>query len=106
MIDFSKVYEGWRNKIIPPSHLKNLIELTSIQRMKECHTCEHHSDNRKKVDASYKTIRPDIHCTSCGCTLSAKTSCLSCRCPLNKWMEVLTGDQEEEIKKEIYEQQS
>ena len=34
---------------------------------------------------NYKTMRPDAHCANCGCTLSAKTKCLTCECPLKKW---------------------
>lgn len=101
MIDFSKIYEGWRNKLIPPEHLKNFIELTSKYRTDICLKCEHHSENKKKRDPSYKTIRPDHHCVNCGCTLSAKTRCLSCRCPLDKWIEAVTHEQEEQIKQAI-----
>jgi hypothetical protein len=99
MINFSQVYEGWRNKLIPPAHLRNLIELTSKERTDICLTCEHHSENKKKE--GYVTARPDHHCTDCGCTLSAKTRCLSCSCPLNKWIEVLTEQQEHEFKKDV-----
>ena len=42
-------------------------------------------------------IRPDIHCTHCGCTLSAKTACLSCECPVGRWKAITTDEQEEEI---------
>lgn len=101
MFNFSQIIEGWRNKLIPPDHLKNVIELTSKQRTTICLKCEHHSENRKKKDPSYKTIRPDHHCTNCGCTLSAKTRCLSCRCPLDKWIETATPEQEEQIKQAI-----
>jgi hypothetical protein len=27
----------------------------------------------------------DVHCVSCGCTLSAKTRCVSCDCPQGLW---------------------
>jgi hypothetical protein len=32
--------------------------------------------------------------------LSAKTKCLSCKCPIDKWLPVLTEEQEEEIKRD------
>lgn len=103
MLDFSKIYEGWRNKIIPPAHLKEFINLTAKQRMEICLQCEHHSENAKRN--GYKSLRPDAHCADCGCTLSAKTKCLSCSCPLEKWMAVLSGDEEDKFKKDIkYEQ--
>ena len=73
--------------------MKELIEKTSKERMKICENCHYHSDNRQ----NYTSIRPDKHCTNCGCTLSAKTKCLSCSCPINNWKAVLTEEQQEEI---------
>ena len=58
--------------------------------MKICDVCENNSK-------FHPSIRPDVHCIICGCTLSAKTSCLSCFCPIYKWREVMTSEQEEEI---------
>jgi hypothetical protein len=101
MINFGQIYEGWKNKLVPSSHMKNFIELTSKYRTDVCLKCEHHSENRKKKDPTYKTIRPDHHCVNCGCTLSAKTRCLSCSCPLSKWLEAITPEQEEQLKKEM-----
>jgi hypothetical protein len=90
----SEIYEGWRNKLLPPEDLKDMIKKTSEERINICLTCPHHSKN-------HKTKRPDAHCTNCGCTLSAKTACLSCSCPLNKWVAVATGEEEEQLKKQI-----
>ena len=78
---------------MPPKELKNVIKKTSEERLAICNACDYHSNNRK----NYKTIRPDEHCTKCGCTLSAKTKCLSCSCPLDKWVALVTPDQEEEM---------
>jgi len=39
----------------------------------------------------------DEHCVECGCTLSAKTKCLSCSCPLEQWKAVITETQEKEM---------
>jgi hypothetical protein len=80
--------------LIPPASLKRVIEETSEERINICLTCPHHSK-------WHKTLRPDDHCTNCGCTLAAKTKCLSCACPLNKWMAVLTEDEEEKFKTQI-----
>ena len=91
MINFSQIYEGWRNNLIPPSNLKDLIKATSEERINICLNCPHHSK-------FHKTVRPDDHCTNCGCTLAAKTKCLSCSCPLNKWVAIATGEEEEQIK--------
>lgn len=85
-----QIYEGWRNNLFPPEKLKEVIEQTSTSRMEICNNCEH-------VSTKHKTIRKDVHCTNCGCTLAAKTKCLSCSCPLKKWVALITQDQEEEI---------
>jgi hypothetical protein len=75
---------------MPPKELKKVIKKTSKERLAICEACEYHSKNKK-------TIRPDAHCTNCGCTLSAKTKCLSCSCPLEKWVALVTPDQEDEM---------
>ena len=87
----SEIYEGWRNKILPPEKLKDKIAEVSAERIAICDGCDNHSIN-------HKTVRPDAHCVSCGCTLSAKTKCLSCSCPINKWQAVLTSEQEGKYK--------
>lgn len=94
-INVAQIIEGWRNKLIPPAHLKEMINEVSKERTDICNSCMFHSSNREK----YRTMRVDDHCTLCGCTLSAKTKCLSCSCPLNppKWEAVVSEDDEEEI---------
>lgn len=87
----NEIYEGWRNNLFPPAKLAQLIETTSATRIDVCNNCEFHSKN-------HKSVRPDAHCTNCGCPLSAKTKCLSCNCPLMKWKAIVTPEQEEEIK--------
>lgn len=62
--------------------------------MEICEECPHHSKN-------HSSLRPDDHCTNCGCTLSAKTKCLSCECPIKKWLAIATDEQEELMKKTI-----
>ena len=91
MINFSQIYEGWRNNIVPPAHLKDLIKTTGEERINICLNCPHHS-------RWHKTARPDNHCTNCGCTLAAKTKCLSCSCPLNKWLAVVEENIADELK--------
>jgi len=98
MINFSQIYEGWRNNIVPPAHLKDLIKTTGEERINICLNCPHHS-------RWHKTARPDNHCTNCGCTLAAKTKCLSCSCPLDKWKAILTDEEEEQFKKMINEKE-
>ena len=85
-----QIYEGWRNNLFPPEKLKEAIDATSASRMEICNNCKH-------ISTKHNTFRKDVHCTNCGCTLSAKTKCLSCECPLKKWMAVMTQTQEEQM---------
>jgi hypothetical protein len=73
--------------------LKKQIEEVKKERLAICNTCTWNSK-------FHKAIRPDEHCTICDCTLSAKTACLSCECPLMvpKWKAVLTDEQETLLK--------
>lgn len=90
MIDFEKVYEGWRNHLFPPAYLKEMITKVAAERIAICEECYYHSKH-------HPSFRPDAHCTECLCTLSAKTKCLSCECPLQepKWKAVVTEEEEE-----------
>jgi hypothetical protein len=73
--------------------LKEKINDIGDERISICNDCVHHSDNKP----NHKSNRPDKHCTLCGCTLSAKTKCLSCSCPIDKWSQVITKKEEETI---------
>lgn len=88
-INFAQIYEGWRNYLIPPEEIKEQILKVAALRTKICNGCEYNSK-------FHKTMRPDEHCTDCGCTISAKVSCLSCECPLlePKWKAELTDEEE------------
>jgi len=78
-MSLSQIYEGWKNHLLPEERKKAFIEHVSLSRMAICNECEH-------VSTKHKTMRPDVHCIECGCTLSAKTKCLTCECPLKKWL--------------------
>jgi hypothetical protein len=81
-MSLGQIYEGWKNHLLPEERKKDFIEHVSTERMNICNACEEHSANKKE----YKSLRRDAHCTNCGCTLAAKTKCLTCECPLKKWM--------------------
>ena len=89
-MSLTQIYEGWKNNLLPEESLKEQIDQVSAERMSICNECKFHSKH-------HRTIRPDAHCTHCGCTLSAKTKCLSCACPTEKWKSVMTKEQEQEI---------
>jgi hydrogenase maturation factor HypF (carbamoyltransferase family) len=85
-----QIAEGYKNHFIPKDSLKDLIEQTSQSRLVICNLCEENSNNKK----DYNSIRPDMHCTNCGCTLLIKTKCLTCECPLKKWLAQSLPDNE------------
>ena len=78
-MSLGQIIEGWKNHLLPQEKEKAFVKHVSLERLAICNECEHHSKN-------HKSIRIDAHCTECGCTLSAKTKCLTCECPLKKWM--------------------
>ncbi len=87
----------WRHLI---KELKDTIAKVGEERLEICKACNYHSKNRK----DYKTVRPDDHCTNCGCTLAAKTKCLSCNCPMKYWKALMTDDQYDEIRNTLEEE--
>ncbi len=76
--------------------MRDVISQVSEERLNICKGCPKQSDNAKLE--GYTTLRPDLHCTSCGCTLIAKSKALSAKCPLDKWLAYIT--EEERIKLE------
>lgn len=95
MINFGQIYEGWRNKLVPPANMKVMIHDVSEERLSICSKCPLHSKFHSTP------LRPDNHCTDCGCNLEAKTACLSCDCPQGKWLAVVNQDEEEQLKKDV-----
>ena len=86
-MSLKQIYEGWKNHLLPEDRLKAFIEDISLERLDVCNGCDKHSSN-------HITMRLDAHCTECGCTLSAKTKCLTCECPLKKWVAVTPPENE------------
>lgn len=94
-INFSQVYEGWKNNLFPAKDMREHIKQISSERMSICEACD-------LISTKHTTVRPDVHCTDCGCTLAAKTKCLSCECPKSKWLaEMESREEEESLKRAI-----
>lgn len=90
--NLTEIYEGWRNHLFPPEHLKKIIKKVSAERLAICKDCYFNSKNQKKGGPA--------HCTICGCPLIAKSKCLSCDCALEsspKWKAIMTLQQEDEM---------
>lgn len=117
--------EIWKNKAQIAESIKNLafkkdhIEELAKFRKTKCESCIWFNKNQK--DKPFEEI-PEIirrlkseewikevtssnneKCIHCGCGLgnqSLKLRCLSCRCPIGSWMEVVS-EEEDKIIKEI-----
>lgn len=107
---FNQILEGWRNHLIPPKDLKQLIEDVSEERLSKCLNCPFNSTCGEIKSTSY--------CKACGCNLKAKTKCLSCECgianlnaqnpnnPLEiMWTAITTQEENDKIKEEIKNQE-
>ena len=92
MINIKHILEGIVNTI----QAKEEVEKVATERMKICGPCKFNSANTNK-----KSIRPDTHCTLCGCNLVLKTHSLSSSCPIKKWPALATEEEGEEIEKKL-----
>src|SRR4051812_38075646 len=91
-VDWMGLMEGVKNKLLPKRELENLIEQTYTERMAICHQCEflrHNALGEK--------------CGKCGCNLSLKGRCLSCQCPIDKWLAVISKEENETLKTTLNE---
>lgn len=77
-----EIAEGWANKV-----LQRQQELSDA-RMKVCNNCEH-------ISTKHNTVRFDVHCVKCGCTLDAKTRSETSECPIGLWKAVNFEENEE-----------
>lgn len=91
-INFAEIFEGWRNHLVPPEHLKEHIAQVSSERLEICATCPYNSKNTPMNGWLTDLYE---HCTECGCPLTVKSKCLSCGCGYGKWLPVLTEDEED-----------
>ena len=95
----SNILEGWGNSIKDKFGLLNNPELKNIseKRLLICDKCSLRDNNtcsRNKTGFVEKTFRyldekedrlKGQLVKGCGCSLSAKSLCNTCQCPLGKW---------------------
>lgn len=95
-ISIKGILEGTWNSIF----LKEEIEKVAKARDEICRGCSMNSDHAKRFN-KYKSLRPDFHCTVCGCDLHLKTRALSQNCPLNKWVAEMSEEEAHELSKKL-----
>lgn len=81
---FKEIAEGWANRILKPEH----VERVARTRLNICNTCHWNSK-------FHKTMRPDVHCTKCGCTIEAKVRSMESECPIAKWPKITKDEQKQ-----------
>lgn len=64
---------------------KDMVEKIAAARRIICNGCDH-------ISLKHETVRPDVHCTACGCTLATKTRSLETSCPYNFWPAITKED--------------
>lgn len=88
-MSFKQILEGWRNSLLPPKALKEIITQAQEERLKECLNC--------RFNSSCGEVNLTSYCKSCGCNLKAKTACLSCQCPQGKWEMIIDDGNEKQL---------
>lgn len=99
--NFKEIIEGWRNLVIPPVELREVIEEIANERQAICNVCPFQSENAR-AKGEYKSFRMDLHCTKCGCPLAAKTRSLSSACPLGFWTALTDDETRYQIEQKAY----
>jgi len=93
-----QILEGIKNKVFKNEH----VEAVAKERWEQhCVRCE--SLDREGKKCTVPKTQPC--CGECGCSLGLKVRSLSSSCPLNKWTALLTNEEEDELKKNIQDEQ-
>ncbi len=73
------------------------VSRVAAARKETCDRCPQNSEARKL--GGHTTLRPDYHCTACGCNIRFKTHSMRAACPAEHWPAVdaitQTPDEEE-----------
>ncbi|SEW21367.1 hypothetical protein SAMN05428988_3203 [Chitinophaga sp. YR573] len=96
-VDWKGLTQGIYNAVLGKQWIK---DLAAYRMNTYCSPCEFNSKNAIAL-SGYTTIRPDHHCTRCGCNLEWKTHQLSSSCPVSKWQAEVSQEQANEITKQL-----
>lgn len=93
-----QILEGIKNKIFKQEH----VEAVAKERWEQhCVRCE--SLDREGKKCTVPKTQPC--CGECGCSLGLKIRSLSSSCPLNKWSALMTDEEEDELTKNLNNEQ-
>lgn len=88
-MELSKIWEGYKNLLIPSEELKVAIIKAQEERLSICKDCP--------MNSSKGEIKKLSKCKECGCFLKAKAASLSSECPLGKWLAAVDNETAIEI---------
>jgi hypothetical protein len=81
----NEIATGWANIVLKPKHVERIAKA----RMNICSTCEWNS-------RFHSSVRPDVHCVKCGCTLVAKVRSMESECPIAKWPKIKSNAKQQQ----------
>lgn len=80
-----QIMEGLKNTMFKNDEVEIIAEKRlAICRSNECGFYDEHGTSEAVV------VKGSESCGNCGCNLKLKTRCLSCACPINKWLAVIS----------------
>lgn len=102
-IVFKEIFEGWKNHLIPTEEMKKHIAPIVEKRKAECDQCPLNIGNicsplkqgQAVQDFSYhgENRIKDFWYSGCACPLTMKQKSLQSICPLGKWLEELSPEE-------------
>jgi len=88
-----KIAEGVKNLLIKSKH----VEEVAAHRLSICNDCDF--IDKEGSDCVAPGTQPC--CKKCGCCLAVKTRCMSCKCPMDMWVEMMDKEVWLELKNNI-----
>lgn len=91
-----QIIEGFKNNIFKKEHIEEIAsKRLEICRSNECKAYDKNGTSEKVYMNGHES------CADCGCVLSTKVRCLSCKCPLNFWKAITDEDTNTKIHEKI-----
>tara|TARA_R110000744_G_scaffold153068_1_gene267372 strand:- start:108 stop:527 length:420 start_codon:yes stop_codon:yes gene_type:complete len=92
--NLDQIAEGIKNRIFKNED----VEAVAKMRWQECKICP--LLDKKGTSCAVSGTQPC--CSDCGCSISLKIRAMSSDCPKGRWNSIMTPQQEDELKKQVY----
>jgi len=106
-LNIKEILNGYRNHLFPPSDLKEKIQEVVNHRKSICNNCKLNTNNIcnpsiydeaiQDFDYQGELRKKGIKYSGCGCPLTIKQKSFHSKCPLGKWLDELTPEENKEI---------